>query len=193
MANVSGEILINRPAEQVFDFVVDQGNEPIYNPRMLRSEKITEGPIGVGTRFRATARSGRRPVEMLIEVTEYQRATRFGSRTTISSVDVDGGLTFEPVAGGTWMSWSWRVRPSGPMRLLGPLVGSLGRRQEHRIWTGLKNYLEGSGRAGASTGALSKTRGRSLELYAALIKASDQGMRGCQLRISGRSSNCSTT
>ena len=49
MANVSGEILINRPVEQVFDFVADQRNEPIYNPRMLRSEKITEGPIRVGT------------------------------------------------------------------------------------------------------------------------------------------------
>jgi uncharacterized membrane protein len=152
MANVSGEILINRPVEQVFDFVADQRNEPIYNPRMLRSEKITEGPIRVGTRFRAAARSKRRPVEMLIEVTEYQRATRFGSRTTMSAVDINGGLTFEAVDGATRMSWSWEVRPRGlPLRLLGPLVARLGRRQEQRIWTELKNQLEGSGPAGAST------------------------------------------
>lgn len=81
MAKISGEILINRPVQQVFDFVADQRNEPIYNPRMLRSEKITDGPIGIGTRFRATARSGRRVVEMLIEVKEYDRARRFGVRT----------------------------------------------------------------------------------------------------------------
>ena len=73
MARVSGEILIKRPVEEVFDYVADQRNEPIYNPRMLQSEKITDGPIAVGTRFRATARSGRRTVEMLIEVTEFQR------------------------------------------------------------------------------------------------------------------------
>ena len=79
MARVSGEILINRPVEQVFDYAADQRNEPIYNPRMLRSEKVTDGPIGVGTRFRATARSGRRLVEMLIEITEYDRARRLGS------------------------------------------------------------------------------------------------------------------
>jgi hypothetical protein len=152
MVNVSGEILINRPVEQVFDFVADQRNEPIYNPRMLRSEKITEGPIGVGTRFRATAMSGRRPVEMLIEVTEYQRATRFGSRTTMSAVDINGGLTLEPVAGATRMSWSWEVRPRvWPLRLLGPVVARLGRRQEQRIWTGLKNELERSGPSVAST------------------------------------------
>jgi hypothetical protein len=57
--------------------------------------------------------------------------------------------TFAPVDGATRMSWFWRVRPSGPLRLLGPLVARLGRRQEERIWTGLKNHLEGSGPAGA--------------------------------------------
>jgi carbon monoxide dehydrogenase subunit G len=145
MARVSGEILIERPVEEVFDFVADQRNEPIYNPRMLQSEKITDGPIAVGTRFRATARSGRRTVEMLIEVTEFHRPRRFGARTTMPSVDVDGGLTFEPAADATRMSWSWEVSPSGPLRLFGPLVARLGRHQEQATWTGLKAYLEESG------------------------------------------------
>jgi hypothetical protein len=139
MANVSGEILIERPVEEVFDFVADQRNEPIYNPRMQQSEKITDGPIGVGTQFRATARSGRRGVEMLIEVTEFQRPSRFGARTTMSS--------FDPVDGATRMTWSWRVSPRGPLRLLGPLVARIGRRQERAIWTGLKAQMEGSGPA----------------------------------------------
>ncbi|HEX3199507.1 MAG TPA: hypothetical protein VHR39_18330 [Propionibacteriaceae bacterium] len=34
MARVSGEILIERLIEEVFDFVADQRNEPIYNPRL---------------------------------------------------------------------------------------------------------------------------------------------------------------
>ncbi|HEX5383825.1 MAG TPA: SRPBCC family protein [Propionibacteriaceae bacterium] len=70
MGRISGEILIKRQVEQVFDYVADQRNEPIYNPRMLHSEKITDGPVGVGTRFRVTAQSGWREIEMLIEVTD---------------------------------------------------------------------------------------------------------------------------
>jgi len=151
VARVSGEILINRPVEQVFDYIADQRNEPLYNARMLRSEKITDGPIGVGTRFRATARSGRRVVEMLIEITEYERARRFGSRTTMSSVEVNGGLTFEPVDGATRMRWSWEVSPRGPLRMFGPLVARLGGRQEQTVWTGLKAQLEGSDPARPST------------------------------------------
>ena len=150
MVRVNGEILINRPVEQVFDYVADLCNEPIYNPRMLQSKKITEGPIGVGTRFRSTSRSGRRTVEMLIEVTEFQRPRRLGSRTTMSTVDVNGGLTFEPVGGATRMTWSWEVSPSGALRLLGPLVARLGRRQEQTIWTGLKAQLESGGGRGWS-------------------------------------------
>ena len=134
--------MINQSVELVFDYVADQRNEPTYNPRMLHSEKITEGPIGVGTRFRATAQSGRREIEMLIEVTEYQRPSRFGSRTTMSSADVDGGLTFELVNGSTRMNWSWDVRPKGSQRFLAPLVARLGCRQEQTIWTALKNQLE---------------------------------------------------
>ena len=151
MARVSGEILIERAVEEVFDFVADQRNEPIYNARMLQSEKITAGPFGVGTRFHATARSGRRTVEMLIEVTEFQRPRTFGSRTTMPSVDVDGGLTFEPGAGATRMSWSWEVSPSGPLRLFGPLVARLGRHHEQATWTALKAYLEESGRTFTAT------------------------------------------
>jgi hypothetical protein len=60
MARVSGEILIERPVEEVFDFVADQRNEPIYNPRMLQSEKITRrGRYTVSSDGKVRAASGR--------------------------------------------------------------------------------------------------------------------------------------
>jgi hypothetical protein len=48
----------------VFDFAADQRNEPLYNPRMVRAEKVTGGPIGKGTVFRSAVRAVRRPTEM---------------------------------------------------------------------------------------------------------------------------------
>ena len=57
--------------EEVFDVVADTSREPRYNPRTHHAEQITNGPIGVGTRFHAeTARMGR-PVDMVIEITDY--------------------------------------------------------------------------------------------------------------------------
>jgi len=118
MAHIEGEIVLDRPVEDVFDFVADGRNR--YDPRMRRAEKLTPGPIGVGTRFRSESTSMGREVEMLIEITAYDRPHRLGSSTHLSSMDIHSTPTFGPGAGGTRM-----------------------RRQARGIWAGLKQVLEG--------------------------------------------------
>ena len=142
MARVEGEITINRPVEGVFDFVADERNELRYNPRMVRAELISEGPIGVGTRFRAELRTMGRTVPMTVEFTAYERPWRVGSLTSSAMMETEGALTFESIPGGTRMRWSWNVRPRGLLRLMSPIVGAVGRRQERRIWGRLKRLLE---------------------------------------------------
>ena len=87
---IEGEILIRCPVNEVFDFVADQRNEPLYNPRMLRAEKGSSGPIGVGTRFRAATASMQRPAELTIDVTTYKRPRRLGSWTRLRGMDIRG-------------------------------------------------------------------------------------------------------
>ena len=142
MARVEGEIVINRPAEEVFDFVADERNEPRYNPRMRDAEQISEGPIGLGTRFRTELETMGRTMSMIVEFTGYERPRRIASVTRSSMMETEGALTFESVPRGTRMRWSWDVRPRRALRLMGPLVGVIGRRQEQRIWGNLKRLLE---------------------------------------------------
>jgi hypothetical protein len=146
MGRIAGEIVIDRPVEVVFDYVADQSNEPQYNPRMVRAEKITPGPVGKGTRFRSAVASMGRTAEMLIECTGYDRPTRLTSTTTMRRADISYTLTFEPAGTGTRMRWSGQVRPMDGFRLLGPLITWMGIRQEQRIWTSLKNRLEATQR-----------------------------------------------
>ena len=144
MARVEGEIIINRPVEEVFDFVADERNEPRYNPRMVRAEKISEGPIGPGTQFHTELKTAGRTMPMVVEFTDFERPRRLASVTRSSMMETEGALTFEPVPAGTRMRWSWDVRPRGAMKLMAPFVGAIGRRQERGIWGRLKRLL-GSG------------------------------------------------
>jgi uncharacterized protein YndB with AHSA1/START domain len=144
MARIAGDIVIDRPVEVVFDYVADQSNEPQYNPQMVRAEKMTAGPVGVGTRFRSAVASMGRTAEMVIECTGYDRPRRLDSTTTMQQADISYTLTFEPAGTGTRMRWSGQVRPKGASRLLGPMITWMGRRQERRIWTSLKHRLEAS-------------------------------------------------
>ena len=150
MARIEGDIVINRPVEAVFDYVADQSNEPQYNPHMVRAEKITAGPVGVGTKFRSAVASMGRTAEMLIECTGYDRRRRLDSTTAMQQADISYTLTFEPAGTGTRMRWSGQVRPKDAYRLLGPLITWMGRRQERRIWASLKHRLEASPAAAVS-------------------------------------------
>jgi hypothetical protein len=51
MRTVTCRIEIARPLEEVFDFIAEERNEPRYNEEMLSCEKVTSGPVGVGTRY----------------------------------------------------------------------------------------------------------------------------------------------
>jgi Polyketide cyclase / dehydrase and lipid transport len=151
MTRVRGSIEIARPVEEVFDFVADQRNEVRYNSQMTGSTKITEGPIGPGTRFRATILSRGKPVEVRIEHTGSDRPRSIASRSVMEGSVATGQVRFEPIPSGTLFSWDWDVSVSGAARFAGPLVGLLGRRQERRIWTGLKRLLEEQARSPRSS------------------------------------------
>lgn len=145
MARVAGEITINRPVDEVFDFVADERNEPRYNARMLRAEQISEGPIGVGTRFQTELKALGRTMPMVVELTGFERPWRLASTTRSSMMVTEGALRFESAPAGTRMRWSWDVRPRGAMKVMAPLVGVIGRRQEQAIWGALKRLLESGG------------------------------------------------
>lgn len=142
MTHVEGQIIIRRPVDEVFDFVADERNEPRYNPQMRHAEKITSGPIGVGTTFRAVIVSRGQRVVTTVTYTEFERPWRLTSTTHLSSMDIEGTLTFEPVPEGARMRWYWLLKAHGLLKLIGPLVARAGRSQEEANWSGLKRYLE---------------------------------------------------
>ena len=143
MSHVRGDIYIDRSPAEVFDFVADERNEPLFNPSMISVALVTDEPIAAGSVFDATALSRGKPVPMTVRFTEFERPTRLCSQSRISGLTLTGGLTFTPEGGGTRMAWDWDVRAPGVLRLASPLISAAGRRQERRIWTALKSHLEG--------------------------------------------------
>ncbi len=149
MARISGEISIAAPIEQVFDMVADERNEPCYNPRIVRAEKTSPGPVGPDARFPAQPRGMGAAGTMTMKIVDYDRPRRLATSIRSSYMDVDGTLTFSQADGGTRMRWSWNMRLRGAMRILSPVVRAVGPRWEHRNWAGLKQFMEGGQEARA--------------------------------------------
>jgi len=138
---IQGDIVINRPIDEVFDFAADECNEPEYNPDMTLAEMVTQGPIGVGSKFHCVM-TGARAADMTIEYTEFDRPRRLASTAHMSSMDINGTLLFEPQGQSTKMKWLWNIEPRGFMKVLGPIVRRMGERQELANWTTMKKVLE---------------------------------------------------
>jgi uncharacterized protein YndB with AHSA1/START domain len=106
MVRISGEVVIARPIEEVFALLADARNEPLYNPRILKAEKVSPGPIGPGTRFEQTARAIGHTGQMMIEITECVPPRRLSLITRSSAMRVHGTDTFESLVGGTRARYS---------------------------------------------------------------------------------------
>jgi hypothetical protein len=145
MPRFQREIMINRPIEEVFDFVTDARNEPRYNPRIVRVEKTTTGPIGRGTCFALVGKAMGRPTAVEYEITAYERPQRMTSRTIrgLPLMDVESAETFEPVGGGTRMRWVWEVKPRGVLgRLMTAVFARMPGRRLDTAFASIKRVLE---------------------------------------------------
>jgi len=145
MTHIAGEVIVDAPVDAVFDMVADERNEPRYNPRIVRAEKVSEGPVGAGARFVAEPKGMGAKGEMTLTISEYDRPHRLHNVVRSSYMQVDGTLTFEEVEGGTRLRWDWDMGLVGPMRMLSPVLALIGPAWERRNWVGLKEYME-SGR-----------------------------------------------
>src|SRR6186997_93710 len=100
---IENTIEIARTPEDVFDYLSNMANEVRWNPDCLSMEKLTDGPVGVGTRFRAKGKQG---AVIFTELTAYGRPHSWtyengGSIACVLSV------ALEPTAsGGTRMTAS---------------------------------------------------------------------------------------
>ena len=55
MAGAFGaSVVINRPIDDVFAFLLDGQNDPKFSARVQQMEKATDGPPGVGTIYKST-------------------------------------------------------------------------------------------------------------------------------------------
>jgi uncharacterized protein YndB with AHSA1/START domain len=136
---IENTVEIARSPEDVFDYLSDQGNEIHWNPDCISMEKLTPGPVGVGTRFRAKWKQG--PV-VFTEVTTYERPRTW----TYENGGMIGCIltaTLEPMAdGGTRMTARGLWSGHGIARLFFPLFIRSMRKAEVEVANNFRRALE---------------------------------------------------
>ena len=138
-AIIENTIEIARSPEEVFDYLSDMGNEIAWNPDCVSMERLTPGPIRVGTKFRAKWKQG--PV-VETECTQYERP-RTWSYVNGGPISVDLVVTLEPTAtGGTRMTSRGEWSPNGWFKAIFPIFVRVMRKAEVQVLANARAALE---------------------------------------------------
>jgi len=140
--NLSATTIIQRPAAEVFDYVMDVAHDAQWRTGVVEASFTTDEPIGVGTTGFDRVEANGRTMVATWTIFEYRPGVL--ARWTLESGPIQGtgGYICEPTGDGTRFTIEAHVSPTGWYRLLGPIFGIIGRRQNLADVGKLKTILE---------------------------------------------------
>ena len=120
-------VVITAPVDEVFDAWADLERSSEHQKPTIERTKLTEGPVGPGTRYHAVDQWPGRKVSFEMEITEYTRPHRLAAAW---EDPMRGGwvATFSPDVEGTTMWFETTIEPTGLMGLLEPIMRPWARR-----------------------------------------------------------------
>lgn len=139
MVTLENTVVINRPPEVVFDLLSDHRNEMKWNPKAQHVDKVTDGPVGLGTAYRAKWKSS---PELTMECTRYERPRGWTTENG-GPIAVRLDVTLDDLGGSTRVTTRFTPRPQGVIAtLFFPLLLVVLRRGERSNSRLIKSWVE---------------------------------------------------
>jgi len=141
-----GTAIVDRPIEQVFDFLADGTNDPKFSPRVLEIAKATDGQVGVGTVFKSTVKDAGVKTNREFEITEFERPTRirWAERSKNQVTAPEGGYDLAPEGSGTRVTVYNVLEGHGIGKLFAPLALRSARKGADQFAQSIKAAVEAS-------------------------------------------------
>jgi dehydrogenase/reductase SDR family member 12 len=123
MAKISEPTVVPTPIEVAFDHLADFTTTADWDPGIVAAERLDDGPIGLGSRFRVRSKIGLITVPLEYEITAYERPHRLVLETSGLVHRGEDDVRFEATSGGTKATWNAEFAIRGPGKLIDPLLG----------------------------------------------------------------------
>ena len=128
MINVEVSVIIHRPLTEVFAILSNVENNMRWRTGMIAAQKISTGPIGVGTTYRMINSIFGRRIDGEAVVSEYELNQKYAT-VNKSGLPIETKRTFEPVNGGTKVTFAVKTELRGFFNFAKPVLERIGKRR----------------------------------------------------------------
>ena len=129
MFELEETVAIAKPIEDVWAFVMDVTQEPLWQTTLTEVRRLTDGPLTTGSQVQETRRFLGRRIDTLWEMVEADGPVRSSIRSVKAPFAWSGTYALRPEDRGTRFTLSLRADPAGFFRLAEPVVQRMVRRE----------------------------------------------------------------
>ena len=142
MAKVESSVVINRPIEEVFAYVVDPNNTAQWAGPVVEAKQTSDGPVGLGTTSTRVTQFLGRTMEATYEITEFEPNRYYVDKMTSGPVPINGRISFDAAEDGTKVTIAGEIEATGFFKLAEPILARMAKRQTATDVQTLKDLLE---------------------------------------------------
>lgn len=110
MIQLEASTTIDRPVEQVFEFVSTPENDFQWQYGILATARLYSGVSQIGTFFRSIGHLLGRRIQGIFEVVAYEPNRGYGFKSFAGPLHSQTSYTFQPIHGGTRITSATRAR-----------------------------------------------------------------------------------
>lgn len=133
---------IARTPKEVFDFISASENAPKVVSSVVSMVKLTDGPVGEGTRYRETRLMNGKEAQAELEVVDFEPSQRYAMKNVTEGIETIYRYTFKQENGGTRIDLVCELSASGLKKLMLPMVASILKKEDGDHLQRLKQAME---------------------------------------------------
>lgn len=133
---------IARTPKEVFDFITASENAPRVAPNIKSMVKLTEGRVGVGTRYRETRLMNGKEAQAELEIVDFEPGQRYAMKNMTEGIETIYRYTFTQENDGTRVDLVCELKASGAKKLMLPLVASILKKEDGDHLQRMKQVME---------------------------------------------------